>query len=303
MLRRVVCSLRLRFAREGARVGRRSLPRSIVATVAAACVLQLAGCGDAAHPTAEQAPRFRISNSVLLLDSAWTSFALDAEVTLARFDSSGRPVVSRNLPVRYHLTRTLRADGQWATTMTFAPRIRGAVEPGTGRFEPEKFELGTITDAGDGTELQILNGLGQAVPRPSVPGPARQAVQHLAGRPYDRSWARLYILPVSGREARNARLIKLGTPVHVRGGFDRYTVQKDSVTRVLLVDPAIGVAIDVTDQRGGRPIRHVHITYAIDGEGNAVRTGMRMEMFGLGPAHQEVATTIAYSNVQLAKEG
>ncbi|HVZ48733.1 MAG TPA: hypothetical protein VG916_08125 [Gemmatimonadaceae bacterium] len=277
---------------------------STIAVGVATGLLLLTACRDAVHPTAERTTRARlnISNSAALLDSAWISFALDAEVTLVRFDSLGRPLLRRNIPVRYHLARTLGADGRWATTMTFAPRVRGTVEPGTGRFEPERFEIGTIADAGDGTPLQVINGLGQPVSRPGVLGPARSTARPPEGPPpYDRSWVRSYILPASERDARNARLTRLGTPTHVPGGLDRYSVARGPATRVLLVDPAIGAAVDIADATDGHPIRHMRLTYAVDGDGNAVRTGMRLEQFGLGPAHQRVSTAVTYSNIHLSR--
>lgn len=83
------------------------------------------------------------------------------------------------------------------------------------------------------------------------------------------------------------------------GGLDRYTVQHATITRNVIADPAIGVAVDISDSDGGRLLEHTTFAFAKSADGTAIRSHIHAVNSRLRRDGGALVTDIQFSNVQL----
>lgn len=269
-------------------------------------LLPLIACGDStklAGPTGAIHKNI-VPNNAILVDSAWNTYASDVTITMTRFDSAGRKLNKRFIPVVYHIERSMDAKGRWHAVQTFPSRVRGFVDPGPGKFTPEQVEIARIEDDGDGSPLREFTALGKRIALPSQSSSTQASGTHGA-KPlliplFDRTWVRSSIVPPAlAAQRNNAFAAKFGAPTRTAHGLDQYTSTRGTVSRVFSVDPSNGAVVDVVTSRAGQATDHRSISYSKNSDGSAVRTAVVTEQFLTVPRKSRIVTEIRYANTHL----
>jgi hypothetical protein len=149
-------------ARGARRSRRRGCPLRHVALAVSVAMIAATACRDAqtelsTAPAPHGAARSLSANSGTMAESGWNTYS--AVVTLARADSS----LFGNLgsrDVRFHVTRTRRTDGTWATSVS--PVSDTATITGAPRESTLGFARIEITNS----EMKAFNARGEQLARP-----------------------------------------------------------------------------------------------------------------------------------------
>jgi hypothetical protein len=214
-------------------------------------------------------------------------------------------------PMAYHLERTLGAGGFWKTVTTYPSKV--GVSPAIAT-QP-RFELGRVEDDGDGSSARVYNALGQLMTPSTATLPARSR-----GRPSwlpdvkqpnkkfaptavrmrnNRDWVdKLVVSPADTSRRKAALQSAYGSAVRNANGLDEYHRQTDSTAETILVDPRLGVPVDVRHETNGKLVIHTVFSYAIASDGSATLSRIRIERPSAKPGTAAVVESVL-SNVHL----
>lgn len=170
-----------------------------------------------------------------------------------------------------------------------------------------QFGVSRVEDDENGTPLRFYDRLGTLI----VPLPETERQQlglssgtfsdvPASGAPTDPDWVDAIIVPPSKRELRHLSLEeRLGSPVGVVNGLDRYLVTAGVTQHEVLVDSERAIPLEANVVRDGVLMSHQTFGYIPGPDGRVVRTMIGLEQPVSDGSGDRIVSTIELSNIHL----
>lgn len=313
--------------------------RVVAAGVLGGFVWALTSCRDVTRPAAlvERPPRISGSVQPIAVDSGWNYYFADMEM-IAQGDAGFGVAEARST---YHVERTLDGNDVWTTSTLVDPegtfgqipasamdntaisrvvsRDDGSVPTWYNRSGaivslqlPDTTELPRVPNAyppGSDTAVWPTGMSGfQGTPAQRSPAGVRSASPRVATATAvtlnrdPRAWLDAIVITPAARSRNLGRLQRrFGRPRERAGDLDRYTESRGRVTKEVLVDTAIGAAVEErVSENGVLRVRRTHTFARLDGGGYA-RTRTRLDVPRPGRASLVMQSNL--SNIRVERRG
>jgi len=264
------------------------------------------------HPAKASAP-IAVPLTEASKPGAWDTFIADVSVSTSRTDSSVRRF--GNMPVAaYRLEVSPQASGAMKTVMIVdRTPLNAAMRRSKARLG--KDEVARIEFDGDGTAPRLLNADGEEIRHaapPALPANWRLPADFQPGRPATArtvtaprnvnavpNWIDRFVVLPTASSARKASLTRALSKFGLTSRANEYSLNHDSVTQVIHVDPTLQVVTEIRQVVRGLVRRRMAIEYEKQGDGSAVQR--RIIRQDLEPSGETRTTTTEFRNVRLEK--
>ena len=252
-----------------------------------------------------------------MLDGNWDTLTVDMIVKRRTWDGYGRESGTSGNTTTVHLERS-NTTGAWKSRAVLIAPSTVPLRTFGGSVAHENQSSGMrIEDDEDGSAVRVYTRAGLQLELPDnaslskLLGISAAAMQWAEGKTTsqpslgnDRTWIRAFLLPVEGQDARKRALeLQLGAPKGQVGTLLRYVSESAGNVREVLIDPAIGVPVEVNLAQAGRLVSHVQIVYGPIGQGAIARTRITAEMALTAEGTDRHVVEVDFSSIRLERRG
>jgi len=285
-------------------------------------VASAAACTETHIPTEFQTG-LTLARSQLSQDSGtWDTYSADVVITDETGETASRSPIG---PIRlsYHEDRFLRADGTWATKLSFAPVAvpawSSAPPPAAdiARLETNDASNSVVLFDRSGKQINLTVPTRRLFPSTSHADPRLPTLPDLdklkkIGRTFgpttrspeaQRDWASRILINPRSRGLLQAALVRSFGQPSEKGAQQRFVRSDNQNVHEILVDKTIGAISEENDVIAGKLVRHTTSYYDRLPNGDYVRKLVRIQEATSAPRTKPIERTIALSNVTFSHSG